>query len=77
LALVGYLFEFFFYPLINSSTNPGVKVGKDCFIGGNVLVEKDIPDGKLVLLDQKLRIVNNHSPVRMEDRNELMKKLNK
>jgi bifunctional UDP-N-acetylglucosamine pyrophosphorylase/glucosamine-1-phosphate N-acetyltransferase len=62
---------------INSSTNPGVKIGKDCFIGGNVLVEKDIPDGKLVLLDQKLKMVNNHSPVRMEDRNELMKKLNK
>ncbi len=60
---------------INASTNPGVKIGKDCFISGGVLVEKDIPDGKMVLLDQKLRIVNNHSPARMEDREGMKKKL--
>lgn len=60
---------------INSSTNPGVKIGKDCFIGGNVLVEKDVENGKLVLLDQKLKITPNHSPARMEDREEMKKKL--
>lgn len=62
---------------INASTNPGVKIGKDCFIGGNVLVDRDIPDGKLVLLEQKLKMVNNHSPARMEDREAIKKKLNK
>lgn len=44
---------------INSSTNPGVKVGKNTFIGGNVIIEKDIPEGKLVILDQKLKITQN------------------
>ena len=62
---------------INASTNPGVKIGKDCFIGGNVLVEKDLENGKLVLLNQKLKIVENHSPARMEDREEMKKNLRK
>ncbi len=62
---------------INSSTNPGVKIGKDCFIGGNVLVEQDLENGKLVLLNQKLKIVENHSPARMEDREAMKKQLKK
>ncbi|MBU0706239.1 NTP transferase domain-containing protein [Patescibacteria group bacterium] len=62
---------------INSSTNPGVKIGKDCFIGGNVLVEKDVEDGKLVLLDNKLKITYNHSPVSIKDRSEMKKNLRK
>ena len=62
---------------INASTNPGVKIGKDCFIGGSVLIEQDILDGKLVLLDQKLKITDNHSPVKMGDRDEMKKKLSK
>jgi len=62
---------------INASTNPGVKIGKDCFIGGSVLVDRDIPNGKLVLLDQKLKIVDNHSPVSIENRKEMKKKLQK
>lgn len=62
---------------INSSTNPGVKIGKDCFIGGNVLVAKDIPDGKLVLLDNKLKITYNHSPVFIKNRSEMKKGLRK
>lgn len=62
---------------INSGTNPGIKIGKDSFIGGNVLVEQDIEDEKLVTLDQKLKIVDNHSPVQMEDRKEMKKKLRK
>jgi len=53
---------------INSSTNPGIKIGKDCFIGGNVLVEKDIEDNKLVLLDQKLKITPNKKVVLMNNR---------
>lgn len=44
---------------INSSTNPGVKIGKNVFVGGNVHVEKDIDEGKMALLKQELKIVNN------------------
>lgn len=62
---------------INASTNPGIKIGRDCFIGGGVLVEKDIPDGKLVLLDTKLKITYNHSPVSIENRSEIKKNLRK
>ncbi|MBN2307080.1 NTP transferase domain-containing protein [Candidatus Peregrinibacteria bacterium] len=62
---------------INSSTNPGVKIGKDCFIGGGVLVDRDIPDGQLVLLDNKLKIIYNHSPVSIQNRSEIKKKLRK
>jgi len=44
---------------INSCTNPGVKVGQNTFVGGNVLVDKDLPNNKTVLLEQKLKIVDN------------------
>ncbi|HGY10919.1 MAG TPA: hypothetical protein ENK36_00965, partial [Desulfobacterales bacterium] len=62
---------------INSSTNPGVKIGKDCFIGGGVLVDKDIPEGKLVLLDNKLKTTYNHSPISIKNRSEIKKGLRK
>lgn len=62
---------------INSSTNPGVKIGKNCFIGGNVLVEQDIDDGKLVLLDQKLKITANKKAVNIEERKEMKAKIKK
>ncbi len=60
---------------INSSANPGVKIGKNCFIGGNLLVEKDIPDGKMVLLDQKIKITTNKITINADKRREMKKKL--
>lgn len=60
---------------INASTNPGVKIGKNCFVGGNVLVEKDLDDGKLALLDQKLKIVSNKKSVSAKSRKGMKKKL--
>jgi len=62
---------------INSSTNPGVKVGQNCFIGGGVLIEKDVDNAKLVVLDQKLKITTNKKAISMEDREEMKKKLRK
>ncbi len=44
---------------IKSCTNPGVMVGANSFIGGNVLVDEDIPENKLVLLKQQLKVVSN------------------
>lgn len=44
---------------INSCTNPGVKIGRNVFVGGNVLVEKDVPDDKMILLEQRIKIVSN------------------
>jgi hypothetical protein len=42
-----------------------------------VLVEKDIPDRKLVLLDNKLKTTYNNKPVSIENRDEIKKKLKK
>ncbi len=53
---------------INASTNPGVKIGRNCFIGGSMYVDKDVPDNKLVLLDQKVKITPNKKTVPAEGR---------
>ncbi len=48
---------------INSSTNPGVKIGSNVFVGANVLIDKDVPNNKMVLLEQKLKSVVNKKAV--------------
>jgi bifunctional UDP-N-acetylglucosamine pyrophosphorylase/glucosamine-1-phosphate N-acetyltransferase len=60
---------------INTSTNPGVKIGQNVFIGGNVLVSQDIPKEKIVLLDQKLKITANTKKADVGAREKNMKKL--
>lgn len=62
---------------INSSTNPGVKIGKNCFVGGGMYVDKDIPDNKMVLLDQKIKITTNKVTIGADKRKEMKKKLEK
>lgn len=44
---------------INSSTNPGIKIGKNALIGGSLLVDSDVEDGTMVILQQKL-VVKKH-----------------
>ena len=53
---------------INSSTNPGVKIGQNSFIGGSVLIEKDVEPDKMVLLDQKIKVLKNEKKISMENR---------
>jgi UDP-N-acetylglucosamine diphosphorylase / glucose-1-phosphate thymidylyltransferase / UDP-N-acetylgalactosamine diphosphorylase / glucosamine-1-phosphate N-acetyltransferase / galactosamine-1-phosphate N-acetyltransferase len=53
---------------INSTTNPGVKIGKNVFVGGNVHVEKDIPDNKIVILSQKLEVMENKKSADVKER---------
>lgn len=60
---------------VNASTNPGVKIGQNTFIGANVLVEKDVADEKLVVLDQKLKITKNQKTVQMRDRGDMKNQL--
>ncbi|MBN2087423.1 NTP transferase domain-containing protein [Candidatus Peregrinibacteria bacterium] len=62
---------------INASTNPGVKIGQNCFIGGSMYVDKDIPDNKMALVEQKVKLIPNKKTISIEDRKEMMKKLNK
>lgn len=53
---------------INSSTNPGIKIGRNCFVGANVLLSRDLPDEKMVLLDQKLKVVKNQKTADSKER---------
>ena len=62
---------------INASTNPGIKIGKNCFVGGGVHVNRDLPDEKMVLLDQKLKITKNQKTANTAGRGEMKKKLTK
>jgi len=60
---------------INASTNPGVKIGRNCFVCGSMYVDKDVPDNKTVLLDQKVKITLNKKTASMEDRSGMKDKL--
>jgi len=60
---------------INASTNPGIKIGKNCFVGASVHIDKDLPDDKMVLLEQKLKITKNQKTASMADRKGMKKKL--
>jgi bifunctional UDP-N-acetylglucosamine pyrophosphorylase/glucosamine-1-phosphate N-acetyltransferase len=45
---------------INSSTNPGIKIGRNVFVGAGVMVNEDITDDRIVLLESKWKVsVNN------------------
>ena len=61
---------------INSTTNPGVKIGQNTFIGGNVHLEKDVPDNKIVIAEQKLKMLDNTQSVSMKARENMKKQLN-
>ncbi len=62
---------------INASTNPGVKIGKNCFIGGGMYVDKDVPDNKMVLLENKWKVVENKVNIEVANRQEFKKDLKK
>lgn len=62
---------------INSSTNPGVKIGQNVFVGGGVLVEKDVENDKMVLLEQKVKVLKNLTSVSMEARKEMRAEIKK
>lgn len=44
---------------VNTSLMPGVKIGRDSFIGAGITIEKDIPDHSFVRGEHKLHIDNN------------------
>jgi UDP-3-O-[3-hydroxymyristoyl] glucosamine N-acyltransferase len=62
---------------VNASTNPGVKIGQNCFIGGGVSIDQDIEGASLVLIDQKLKITKNEKTISMGNRDGMKKKLGK
>lgn len=62
---------------INASTNPGVKIGKNCFIGGCMYVDRDIPDNKMVLVEEKWKMVENKMTIESANRDVFKKGLQK
>lgn len=44
---------------INSSLNPGLKIGKNCFIGGHALIHKDVESEQFVCVKQELVFKKN------------------
>ena len=48
---------------VNVSTNPGIKIGNNVFVGANVLVDEDVADNRMVLLQQKWKTVVNKKVV--------------
>jgi bifunctional UDP-N-acetylglucosamine pyrophosphorylase/glucosamine-1-phosphate N-acetyltransferase len=53
---------------VNCSTYPGVKIGKDTFVGPGVCVDRDLKGGTLSLLQQSTRHLPNHSRADTADR---------
>ncbi|MCK5610340.1 NTP transferase domain-containing protein [Candidatus Pacearchaeota archaeon] len=60
---------------VNASTNPGVKIGRNCFIGGSMYVDKDVPDNKMVIMEQKMKVMPNKKSASIADREGMKKKL--
>ncbi len=60
---------------VNASTNPGIKIGQNSFIGGAVLVEKDVENKQLYLVDQTIKTIENTSVASVEDRQEMKNKI--
>lgn len=53
---------------VNASTSPGVKVGSGSFVGANVLVEKDVEGGKVVLVEQQIKVLDNEKEADVKNR---------
>ena len=53
---------------INASTNPGVKIGQNVFVGANVLLDEDIANNRMVLLQQKWKTVVNKKNANVKKR---------
>jgi len=60
---------------VNASTNPGVKIGKNSFIGGSMYIDKDVQDDKMVLLEQKIKVTKNNISIDIEERKGAKNKL--
>ncbi len=56
---------------VNSSVNPGMKIGANSFVGSGVSVDKDIEEGKMVLLKQSWTVTKNNKMANTDSREKL------
>lgn len=60
---------------VNAVPMPGIKIGRDCFIGAGVLLNKDLPNGSFCVAKQNLKISKNRTKVSMDVRDKFHKKV--
>ena len=60
---------------VNASFMPGIKVGHNCFIGGGITVNKDIPDNQYVYGKFELMMKENRARPNGKNRQGMQKKL--
>ncbi|HRH74037.1 MAG TPA: hypothetical protein PLM62_13150, partial [Zoogloea sp.] len=61
---------------IHTCIGPGVKIGRNSFIGSNALIDKDIPDDSFVKTSVTLDIrPNTKSPAKPADREKFKRKI--
>jgi UDP-N-acetylglucosamine diphosphorylase / glucose-1-phosphate thymidylyltransferase / UDP-N-acetylgalactosamine diphosphorylase / glucosamine-1-phosphate N-acetyltransferase / galactosamine-1-phosphate N-acetyltransferase len=53
---------------VNVSTNPGIKIGKNCFIGSQILLHKNVNNNQYVCVKQDIIYKENISKVDTQDR---------
>ena len=62
---------------VNASLMPGVKVGKNSFIGPGVVLEEDLGESKFCLQRQNLRVTKNIKKISEEQREKFKKKISR
>lgn len=62
---------------INASIMPGVRIGPNSFVGSHVCLMKDLPPGKMVLMEPRYRVLDSNITLGDNKKLDLMKKLEK
>lgn len=60
---------------VNSVPMPGIKIGKDSFVGAGVILNQDLPDNSFCVIKQDLKIAKNRTKVSMDSRKNFFKKV--
>jgi acetyltransferase-like isoleucine patch superfamily enzyme len=56
---------------------PGVRIGPGSFVGSHVCLMRDLPPGKMVLMEPRYRTLDNRIALGDDKKQDLMKKLEK
>ena len=60
---------------VNAVPMPGIKIGKNSFVGAGVILNQDLPDGSFCVVRQELDISHNKTKVNMASREKFHKKV--
>lgn len=60
---------------VHANPMPGIKIGKDCFVGAGVVLNEDLPDNSFCVVKQDLQISPNRTTVSMDSRDRFHKKV--